>query len=94
MFSKPEVFEKFIDTNKQKKEIEKIIQQFPNPEHINNNPSTAPSKRLKKIMNYSKSVDSEIIFDNLPVEEIINKCPRFAKWTAQLKEIILNNEIK
>lgn len=62
-------------------ELESIIKNFPNPEDINNNPNTAPSKRLlKNIEGYSKVVDGVLIIDEIGIETVIAKCPRFRNW--------------
>lgn len=84
MFSDRSGFELVIDDDLQLQQIDAIIKEFPNPEDINNSPDTAPSKRLKKIFNYDKTGDGELIFDMIGIENMINKCPRFAGWLESL----------
>lgn len=66
-------------------EIMNIMEQFPNPEDINDSSETAPSKRLKNIINgYNKVVDGIIIIEENGIENILNHCPRFKNWIEQL----------
>ena len=73
MFSDRAGFELVIDDDDKLPQIDNIMAQFPNPEDINNNPETAPSKRLKKIFNYDKTGDGELIFEMIGIESILNK---------------------
>lgn len=67
------------------KELNNIIKSFPNPENINENPNTAPSKRLLKNINgYNKVVDGVSIIDEIGIETVIEKCPRFKIWINTL----------
>lgn len=84
MFSELDGFDFVIDDPNKLNEIENILSEFPNPEDINSRPEKAPSKRLEKIFNYDKVVDSEMIFDFLAIEQIMSKCPRFKGWIDSL----------
>lgn len=65
--------------------INEIINSFPNPEEINDNPETAPSKRLIKIINeYDKIFHGNYIAQEIGIETIIEKCPRFRNWIETL----------
>jgi len=64
------------------RELEKIINQFENPEDINDHIKTAPSKRLLKLIpSYDKVTDGNNIIRSNGIERIIEKCPRFKNWT-------------
>lgn len=68
-------------------EIERIIDTHTNPEDINNNPKTAPSKRLLKLIKgYNKVVDGIMIIEENGIETILDKCPRFNSWVEMLIE--------
>ena len=67
-----------IDDHEALRKVDAIIREYPNPEDINNNPATAPSKRLQSIFNYDKTGDGELIFDMIGIDSILGKCPRFA----------------
>ncbi|MDT3740475.1 MAG: DUF4276 family protein [Candidatus Kapabacteria bacterium] len=67
------------------KDIENIIDKYPNPEDINDNPNTAPSKRLLDIIkDYNKIVYGNLIAQEIGIEAIIEKCPRFRNWVETL----------
>lgn len=62
-------------------ELRNIIRTYENPEEINDHPDTAPSKRLvKNIKGYNKIVDGVSIIEEIGLETIIEKCPRFRMW--------------
>jgi len=80
MFSNIKGFEFVHDNQANLELIRNVIQQFPNPEDINNSPITAPSKRLEKIIGYDKMSDGPLILGEIGIIEIISKCKRFAEW--------------
>jgi len=74
-------------SNKQKEELQKIDREFNTPEDINNSFDTAPSKRLAKIfIGYDKPRDGEIIAKEIGIYTILEKCPKFKKWTEDIIE--------
>jgi hypothetical protein len=86
MFASRAGFELVIDAKEQHKlnQIDDILKNYPNPEDINNQPETAPSKRLEKIFGYEKIADGELIFEMIGVETMLQKCPRFAAWITKI----------
>lgn len=84
MFSSRQGFELVIDDHAKLQRIDQIIDQYPNPEDINNSPTTAPSKRMEQIFKYDKVGDGELIIGMLSIDEVISKCPRFAAWIEKL----------
>lgn len=69
--------------------IQKIILQYPNPEDINNHPTTAPSKRLQLIFEqhqekYSKTIDGIDIAELIGLEIMLQRCPHFRNWIKKL----------
>lgn len=94
MFIKVEGFELFIDEDRQRQELQNIIAQYPNPEDINGGSATAPSKRLEKIFpTYNKVVYSGLVFDELSIDEIRNKCHRFNSWLNNIENKLQNTTI-
>lgn len=85
MFSSIEGFELVIDDPAKIDQIKNIMDQYPNPEDINNSPQTAPSKRLEQIYNYDKTADGEMIFEMIGIGPILANCPRFAGWIEKIK---------
>lgn len=68
-------------------EIERIVNAHSNPEDINDNPKTAPSKRLLKLIKgYHKVVDGIMIIEETGIETVLKKCTRFNSWVETLIE--------
>lgn len=86
LFSNMEGFGALIDDKKVLEKLESIERAYSNPEDINGNPQTAPSKRLGRIFNYEKVSDSFIVLSAIPVDTIRMKCPRFNRWLEQLED--------
>ena len=66
-----------------------IIDQYPDPEDINNHPDTAPSKRIQKILSdyeekYDKVVEGNLMAEEIGIHTILEKCPRFRSWVEKL----------
>lgn len=71
-----------------KDELEETFRSFSNPEMINNNKETAPSKRLERIIEgYSKVIFGNILAESIGLENIKAKSPRFNNWITQLNDI-------
>ena len=69
------------------KELEKIMEAYPNPEDINDKPETAPSKRLKNdqlIRGYNKVNDGILIIEETGIDIVLAKCPRLNNWVETL----------
>ena len=91
LFSSSEGFNKvFLNKNKNK-ELEKvnnIINQFNNPEAINEGSETAPSKRLSHIFKeYKKTLHGISIAKHLGLETIRKSCSHFNNWLKILESI-------
>jgi hypothetical protein len=67
------------------KTLEKITNSHSSPEEINDSPQTAPSKRLLKLIRgYNKVLDGVSIIDEIGLETIREKNPRFNSWLELL----------
>jgi hypothetical protein len=85
LFAENTGFESYYDENIYN-QTAKIINQFPNPEEINDNPLTAPSKRILQIMpSYDKVIDGNIIALEVGFDNILQRCPRFRVWLDTLE---------
>ena len=85
LFSSIDGFRSLCTSDKMLIKFKRIIQQFPNPEDINDSPDTAPSKRIKSIVkDYEKSVNGPEIAQIIGIEAIMKKCPHFKSWVSQL----------
>lgn len=68
-------------------DFQRIFDQFPNPEDINDNPETAPSKRLiRHIIGYNKIVYGATIASEIGLTRIREKCPRFNYWIEKIQQ--------
>ncbi|MBC8987551.1 DUF4276 family protein [Pedobacter sp. N36a] len=69
-------------------ELKQIFVDYANPEMINSGRSTAPSKRLSRIiLGYNKVVYGDIIAESIGLERIRNKSPRFNNWIETLESL-------
>ncbi|MDQ3181544.1 MAG: DUF4276 family protein [Acidobacteriota bacterium] len=88
LFSSNIGFENYYES-KVAKETDKIIQQYPNPEEINDKPITSPSNRLLNIVpEYKKVLVGNIIALDIGIETILAKCPRFRNWVGTLIDLV------
>jgi hypothetical protein len=70
--------------------LEKICQEFDNPEGINEGEETAPSKRLLNLYkSYQKPTDGLRIAQRIGLETIRRKCSHFNKWLVNLEALVI-----
>lgn len=66
-----------------------IFDEFPNPENINDRPESCPSRRLSQhIQGYNKVLYGAILAEEIGIETIISKCPRFALWINSIPGVV------
>lgn len=69
-------------------DLREIRSKFQSPEDINDDPNTAPSKRLKGVMpGYQKVVAGPLIASATGLDTIRAECPRFDAWLARLESV-------
>ena len=69
-------------------DLQHAARSFISPEHINDGPSTAPSKRIKQaIPQFQKRLDGPIVASEIGLSAIRSKCPRFDAWVARLEAL-------
>jgi Domain of unknown function (DUF4276) len=69
-------------------ELVNVINNYPNPELINEGKFTAPSKRLMQlIIGYNKPVYGAILAEKIGLTRIRNKSPRFNQWLNDLENV-------
>ena len=65
-----------------------IRSQFPSPEDINDNPATAPGKRIAGVMpEYRKVVHGPLIAGETGLDAIRRECRRFNAWMERLETL-------
>lgn len=70
------------------RELESLINNHANPELINDGATTAPSKRLVRLISgYNKIVYGAILAQEIGLERLRAKAIRFDKWIAKLESI-------
>ena len=69
-------------------ELGRIKSGFTSPEHINDSETTAPSKRIAKILpEYSKTLNGIEITKNIGVGKIAEECQHFKTWLENIKAL-------
>ncbi len=87
LFSSPSSFNLITDVDKVA-EIQRIRNDAESPEHINNSPETAPSKRLEKLIpNYAKVISAALLSENMGIDIILKECKHFAAWMEKIKSV-------
>jgi hypothetical protein len=62
-----------------------IRNEFPTPEHINDRPELAPSKRLKALLDYRKVVAGPPILKQIGLATLRLQCPHFNRWIERIE---------
>jgi len=67
----------------------RILQEFHNPEEINDGHDTAPSKRLINLVpEYNKVLFGNLLAIEIGLQTILAKCPRFRNWVEALANAV------
>jgi len=86
LFSQPEEFSYCNLSGSQLGQLQQMRDEVETPEHINNNPHTAPSKRILRIHpQYNKVLDGYNIANNIGLHAIRQECKHFDSWVRQLE---------
>ncbi len=60
---------------------------FPSPEHINDSPITAPSKRIEAVVDgYEKPLMGALAVLEIGIDRLRLECASFAAWLLELEE--------
>jgi len=69
-------------------EIQKINDEYENPEEINDNPTKTPGKRLEALKTgYRKVAMGKTISEAIGIKKIREQCPHFNNWLTKLENI-------
>lgn len=72
-----------------RKDMIQVIQDFPNPEDINDQPNTAPSVRLMKLIpGYEKVLYGIEILQQHGMPTLLARCPHFRDWVNKLEDAL------
>jgi hypothetical protein len=74
-------------------ELQAVNADYKTPEHINNKPETAPSKRLEQLYAgfYRKRLIGPLVTKNIGLERLRQACPRFGAWVTTLEDLGRNS---
>jgi len=88
LFSGPSAFAAAVGQAETSSEFATIRADFETPEHIDDNPDSAPSKQiLKLIPGYEKPLMGEIAAKAIGLPKIRQECPLFNAWLAKLETL-------
>ena len=87
LFCQPEKFEAWID-DVPTDALLQVKDAFATPEHINNSPQTAPSKRVKALIpSYNKVLHGPMIAGDIGLQAIREQCPHFNRWLERVESL-------
>ena len=86
LFSDPDCLASSLKINQS--EINNILQEFGDPEKIDNSPITAPSKRIEGLFpRYKKTSTGIIVAQDIGIERMRDKCRVFNNWINRIENI-------
>ena len=88
LFSDCELLAEAVDHPDLASPLRAIRDQFDSPEHIDDSPETATSKRLKLLLpNYAKAVQGPEAAMAIGLDTIIDQCEHFRGWIERLRSV-------
>lgn len=91
LFSDPPAFASGIGQHHLAKHFQTIRGAFPTPEDINDDPNTAPSKRIVDAFRaYSKPIDGLRAARAVGIDKMREECPHFREWVEQIEALVAN----
>ncbi|HKW98212.1 MAG TPA: DUF4276 family protein [Bryobacteraceae bacterium] len=88
LFSDPQVFASAIEQPHLAREFQRVRDQFPTPEDIDDGQATAPSKRVLQIYrSYNKVLHGITAANRIGVQAMRTECPHFRNWLEQLESL-------
>lgn len=88
LFVKPEAFGYWVDSRELVDSLAAIASAHETPEHINDSPQTAPSKRIMKLMpEYKKTFHGPLIAADIGLDSLRLACPHFNGWLLRLEQL-------
>jgi len=71
-------------------QVQQIRDQFANPEEIDDDPQTAPSKRISRLdPSYQKPYDGMLIAQRIGLDTMRAECPHFNEWITKLETLVV-----
>jgi hypothetical protein len=87
LYSNPQAFSAWFDGSVVDK-LQRERDSFPSPEHINESPTTAPSKRIISCCpRYEKPLHGSLIAIGIGLDKIRQQCQHFNQWLTRLENL-------
>lgn len=68
------------------RQLQEIRASAETPEHINNSPNTAPSKRIISVLgSFQKPRQGMLVAKRIGIDKMISECKHFADWIEKIK---------
>ena len=88
LFTKPDCFSCCGLSAREIDVLSRVRAQADSPEHINNNPNTAPSKRILAVYPaYQKPLDGYSVASQIGIEAMRRECRHFNEWINTLMQL-------
>ncbi len=89
LFCQPDKFSDWVDRSSRAVEtLQQVRDGVESPEHINDSPQTAPSKRILAVMpQYQKTLHGPLIAGDIGLDEIRRQCPHFDRWLTTIEQL-------
>ena len=88
LFRDPDVFAEAIQQPGCAAGFRKIRDDFPTPEDIDDDPTTAPSKRVSaEYAGYSKVIEGTLAARAVGIARMRSECPHFQEWVETLESL-------
>lgn len=91
LYSDPDKLDEIVglmEVGSQIHHLEQILATCGGPEKVNDNPETAPSKRLIQLYpGYDKVLFGVWVAESIGIDTIREKCPHFDEWISKLESL-------
>lgn len=88
LFSDPDALAEAMRRKELSNQLATIRGDFETPEHIDNSPASAPSKRILELASgYEKPLMGELAAKEIGLPKIRQACPLFNAWLAKLENL-------
>jgi hypothetical protein len=88
LFSDPTLMAQGMGESAMTAQFQEIRDSFATPEHINDSPVTAPSKRIKAIVpSYNKVLHGNVAALDVTLDRMREECPVFAQWLTKIENL-------
>lgn len=89
LFSNPDALARALRKENLSLQLRAIRDSVSTPEDINDNPNTAPSKRIEQLYSsYKKVIEGTVAAQAVGLEAMRQQCPHFNAWVARLETTV------